>query len=250
MNNSKTNYTFYSLGAFYLIFGSFIEQVIYLTNVFLSNNYFDFKLLLSFQFWELLIFRFFIFLIFIILISRRQKIIYFLVMECLFVALSYYITNYDFTNIKLSFSINTIGLGGSFDLIFLLIPTLLLLVIGNIRQMTTQKSNKSINQNAQNQLNSIQGSSLNQIKRGTSKSNQEQIEIFQRILETYQGIVDMKALLNLLEFTDEISLQKWLIQNKLKGYSIVDGRFSVASTGDLTTSIDDLLKSFNNNKKL
>ena len=52
----------------------------------------------------------------------------------------------------------------------------------------------------------------------------------------------MDTLLQLLDFKNEIELQKWLLKVNVKGFVIKDGEFTVASSQDLTDSIDSLLK--------
>ncbi|MHA2364236.1 MAG: hypothetical protein ACXAC7_09785 [Candidatus Hodarchaeales archaeon] len=79
------------------------------------------------------------------------------------------------------------------------------------------------------------------------KDKQDEKDImkqFQKVLETYKGTVNMDLLANILEFENSVNLQKWLINADFKGYIIENGEFKVVSQDDLTTSIDNLIHSF------
>ena len=83
------------------------------------------------------------------------------------------------------------------------------------------------------------------LKGSYSKSKNEiRISNFDKILSTYEGIVEMNILTKLLEFNDLMALHEWLLNSDFKGYVIKDGKFTITSTTDLTQSIDDLVASF------
>jgi hypothetical protein len=73
---------------------------------------------------------------------------------------------------------------------------------------------------------------------------------FRKILEIYKGNIELKLLAELMEFQDTIDLQKWILKSNFKGFIIEDGQFRIQSSDlDLTESIDNLIKSFDQNPK-
>ena len=131
----------------------------------------------------------------------------------------------------------------NFDINVILI--LLILVASNLIHYWIQKKNKlNIEDYGEKKIVDSK-SSLNQEKNSIET---ERIQNFERVLQTYEGVIEMKTLSGLLDFKDEIVLQKWLLSGNFQGYTIKDGMFSVTSNSDLSTSIDALINSFGSEK--